>query len=239
MLSILYYCVPLKFTIFAWPVIMNKTIYLVLLFALIGCNLRETTKENGNLTQYTGYLEIDPYTGLKNSRSVTVHAVDGQRTTIDVFYKPSYLKYACKNVVIKGGPAPPMFEGPQQPVDFKVASIKFSPGEKPWDVVPKRVPAPPLVTSQKDIDALKGAWGQATGSVEFFFDPPFTQSVEYSTLTKVEVTMSDGKKVSHEPHSGVNIRELAQYKNAKAATILFETTPDKKKICTSKFCLGK
>lgn len=213
---------------------MKPWVLVVLPLFMLSCR-----SEAGPSIRHTGYLEIAPYTRGKNTRSVTVHCPNKERVMIDVHYDKKYLEFVNKGVVIEGGPPPPPEDDRiQRAIYFHVSDIELAPGEKPWDPPPARAPAPALVTSQADIDALKGAWGMATGSATFVFEPPLSQKAEMYTLTRTLVSLTDGTQLSHTPYRAVHKTNIPRYENAKQATILFETTQNGKRV-SHKSCLGE
>jgi hypothetical protein len=207
--------------------------------------MNSSTKSNkvkpvANEKSYTGFLEIDPIRYGKGMQTVTVHTSSGKSIGIAIRYRKEHMQFINKRVNITGAMAQTSSDPRAQSASyFRVTSLTLAPGEKSYAAIPKELPHPPLVYTEKEIKKLPGGWGVAVGKTEFFPDLKIEKKkLPHRIITKVILTLKDGFKITKYLHHMVS-RDSDAYTNGTTGTLLFRYTPKwDKKISPYRFCHG-
>ena len=115
--------------------------------------------------EVTGLYSVSPVRGGKRLQAGSL-LVDGESESWILSYRPQpdYFEFVDKRVVVTGRPyTNSPYVQSVGGTHFEVESMKLAPGETPYDPKPVKLPAPPRVRSEAEIEARAGRWAHVVG----------------------------------------------------------------------------
>lgn len=115
--------------------------------------------------EVTGLYSVSPVRGGKRLQAGSL-LVDGETEAWILSYRPQpdYFEFVDKRVVVTGRPyTNSPYVQSVGGTHFEVESIELAPGETPYDPKPSRLPGPPRVRNEAEIEARVGRWAHIVG----------------------------------------------------------------------------
>jgi hypothetical protein len=120
-----------------------------------------------------GRYEVDPIPGGKRFQGSWLILDDGTRYVLSYRPHPDHYRFVDKRVRVMGRPYTPGRDTQHMLAKhFQIISIALAPGEIPYAEPPTTLPSPPLLRTERELNARAGQWAQVVGRLIALEDDP-------------------------------------------------------------------